>query len=81
MALNLKSERADEIATRLATIRGISKTRLIEDLLEREWRAHCAAPVDAQTVAQAFWDDLRLDPAEIDRRPLAAIRDELWDGL
>jgi hypothetical protein len=78
MALNLKSTRADELATRLAAARGISKTRLIEDLLEREWRAQCLTAEDVEALARAFRERNGIAPDAGDRRPASDIIDEAW---
>jgi hypothetical protein len=78
MALNLKSSRADELATRLAAARGISKTRLIEDLLEREWRTQCLTAGDVEAIARAFRERNGIAPGSGDPRPSSEIIDEAW---
>lgn len=78
MALNLKSPRADELATRLASARGISKTRLIEDLLEREWRTQCLGTGDVEAIARAFRERNGIGPGSGDPRPTSEIVDEAW---
>jgi antitoxin VapB len=35
--LQIRNNRVDELATRLATLRGRSKTEIVLDALEREW--------------------------------------------
>ncbi len=78
MALNLKSPRADELATRLAAARGISKTRLIEELLEREWRAQCLTMRDVEAIARAFRERNGIAPGSGDLRPASEIDDDAW---
>jgi hypothetical protein len=78
MALNLKSPRADELATRLAAARGISKTRLIEDLLEREWRAQCLTAADVDEIAAAFRERNGITPGTGDPRSPADIIQDAW---
>jgi hypothetical protein len=78
MALNLKSPRADEIATALARRRGISKTRLIETLLEREWQAEMAEPADPNAVVASFWERLDGRPNSADPRSSRLLREALW---
>jgi hypothetical protein len=81
MTLIVRSPRAVEIATRLAEARGIDGETLVEELLDREWRAKALTEQDIERAVQGFWDKLGIKPEEIDWRPLSEIRDELWGGL
>jgi hypothetical protein len=78
MTIVVRNPRAVEIAARLAEARGIGEEQLVEELLEREWRARALGSADVEAIARAFRERNGIAQGSGDPRPSSEIIDEAW---
>lgn len=79
MALSIKNPTTEQLARKLAAATGVSITQAVTDALEAQLERTVGArqriDVDEVRALQALVQGLPV----LDRRPVAALRDELWE--